>query len=87
MKEPIIKAPGPIRGLLDEFARLPEGRRTFVAGMIAVVLHAVVFLGGGLAIFRLQRDHAATKRGGWDTPLPLLQRPVQRLVESRQMHG
>ena len=61
MKEPNYNAPGPIRGLLDEFARMPEGRRTFVAGMLAVVLHAVVFLGGGLAIFRLQQDHPPTK--------------------------
>ena len=57
MIEPPVNARGPIRGLLDEFARMPEGRRTFVAGVISLALHALLLLGGGLLIFRLQSSH------------------------------
>ena len=58
MKAPLITTPGPIRELLDDFARMPEGRRTFIAGLFAILLHAVVFLGGGLMLFRMQQNQA-----------------------------
>ena len=55
MKEPTINAPGPIRELLDDFARMPEGKRTLVAGSVAVLFHAAIFIGGGAIIFRMQK--------------------------------
>ena len=59
MKKPIINAPGPIRDLLDDFARMPEGKRTFIAGGIALMFHAAIFIGGGALIFRMQKETAA----------------------------
>ena len=58
MKQPLVNTTGPIRELLDDFARMPEGRRTVLAGGIALLLHGVVFLGGGAMIFRMQQHTA-----------------------------
>ena len=58
MKEPLVSAPGPICELLDDFARMPERKRTVIAGVLSLVLHAFVFIGGGLAIFSLNKNHA-----------------------------
>lgn len=59
MKEQIINAPGPIHELLDDFARMPEGKRTLVAGSVAVLFHAIIFIGGGALIFRMQQNTEA----------------------------
>jgi hypothetical protein len=61
MKEPLVQVRGPIRELLDDFARMPEGRRMVVAGTLALLAHAMVFVVGGLLIFSLAGDGRSTE--------------------------
>lgn len=60
MSEPSANSGGPIRDLLDEFSRLPEARRTFIAGLISVILHLLLFAGGGILFYRLHANRPVT---------------------------
>ncbi len=57
MKDLLAKSHGPVRDLLDEFARMSEGRRMVIAGGLAVLVHAAVFFGGGLLLLSVRNPH------------------------------
>jgi outer membrane biosynthesis protein TonB len=64
MNEPRINAPGPIRELLDDFARMSEGKRVVVAGVLALLFHLCVVIIIGLAtlLSRHPGDDAAERQ-------------------------
>ncbi len=62
MNKPPAKHSGPIRELLDDFNRMSEARRTFTAMIASIVVHFLIFGGGGLLVFHFQAKPAPEKK-------------------------